>query len=70
MLSRMMMMRANVLMLDEPTNHLIGIDNAFNNSLKTLKDQYYYHDHEFAQTVANRVLEITPNGVIDRYMTF
>ncbi|MDI9256938.1 ABC-F family ATP-binding cassette domain-containing protein [Flavobacterium sedimenticola] len=73
MLSRMMMIRANVLMLDEPTNHLdLESITAFNNSLKNFKGSALFttHDHEFAQTVANRVLEITPNGVIDRYMTF
>ncbi|RZJ57505.1 MAG: ATP-binding cassette domain-containing protein, partial [Flavobacterium sp.] len=73
MLSRMMMMRANVLMLDEPTNHLdLESITAFNNSLKNFKGSVLFttHDHEFAQTVANRVVEITPNGVIDRHMTF
>ena len=73
MLSRMMMIRANVLMLDEPTNHLdLESITAFNNSLKNFKGSVLFttHDHEFAQTVSNRVLEITPNGVIDRYMTF
>ena len=73
MLSRMMLMRANVLMLDEPTNHLdLESITAFNNSLKNFKGSVLFttHDHEFAQTVGNRVLEITPNGVIDRYMTF
>lgn len=73
MLSRMMMMRANVLMLDEPTNHLdLESITAFNNSLKNFKGTVLFttHDHEFAQTVANRVLELTPNGVIDRYLTF
>ncbi len=73
MLSRMMMIRANVLMLDEPTNHLdLESITAFNNSLKNFKGSVLFttHDHEFAQTVANRVVEITPNGVIDRYMTF
>jgi len=73
MLSRMMMIRANVLMLDEPTNHLdLESITAFNNSLKNFKGSVLFttHDHEFAQTVANRVLEITPNGVIDRYMSF
>jgi ATPase subunit of ABC transporter with duplicated ATPase domains len=73
MLSRMMMMRANVLMLDEPTNHLdLESITAFNNSLKNFKGSVLFttHDHEFAQTVGNRVLELTPNGVIDRYMTF
>jgi ATPase subunit of ABC transporter with duplicated ATPase domains len=73
MISRMMMMRANVLMIDEPTNHLdLESIQAFNNSLKNFKGSVLLttHDHEFAQTVANRVVEITPNGVIDRYMTF
>ncbi|WP_395053545.1 ABC-F family ATP-binding cassette domain-containing protein [Flavobacterium sp.] len=73
MLSRMMMIRANVLMLDEPTNHLdLESITAFNNSLKNFKGSVLIttHDHEFAQTVGNRVLEITPKGVIDRYMTF
>jgi len=73
MLSRMMMMRANVLMLDEPTNHLdLESITAFNNSLKNFKGTVLFttHDHEFAQTVGNRVIELTPNGAIDRYMTF
>lgn len=73
MISRMMMLRANVLMLDEPTNHLdLESITAFNNSLNNFKGSVLFttHDHEFAQTVANRVLEITPKGIIDRYMTF
>ncbi|RRA96248.1 ABC-F family ATP-binding cassette domain-containing protein [Paenimyroides viscosum] len=73
MLSRMMMIKANVLMLDEPTNHLdLESITAFNNSLKNFKGSVLFttHDHEFAQTVGNRILELTPNGVIDRYMTF
>ncbi|WP_458626760.1 ABC-F family ATP-binding cassette domain-containing protein [Winogradskyella sp. PC D3.3] len=73
MLSRMMMMRANVLMLDEPTNHLdLESITAFNNSLKNFKGTILLttHDHEFAQTVGNRIIELTPSGVIDRYMTF
>ncbi|MEO5788793.1 MAG: ABC-F family ATP-binding cassette domain-containing protein [Gelidibacter sp.] len=73
MLSRMMMMRANVLMLDEPTNHLdLESITAFNNSLSNFKGTVLFttHDHEFAQTVGNRIIELTPNGVIDRYMTF
>jgi len=73
MLSKMMMTRANVLMLDEPTNHLdLESITAFNNSLKNFKGTVLFttHDHEFAQTVANRVIELTPNGVIDRYTTF
>lgn len=73
MISRMMMLRANVLMLDEPTNHLdLESITAFNNSLKNFKGSVLFttHDYEFAQTVGNRILELTPNGVIDRYMTF
>ena len=73
MLSRMMMIRANVLMLDEPTNHLdLESITAFNNSLKKFKGTILFttHDHEFAQTLANRVVELTPNGIIDRYTTF
>ncbi len=73
MMSRMMMIRANVLMLDEPTNHLdLESIQAFNNSLKNFKGTVLFttHDHEFAQTVANRIIEITPNGVIDKYATF
>lgn len=73
MLSRMMMMRANVLMLDEPTNHLdLESITAFNNSLTNFKGTVLFstHDHEFARTVANRVIELTPSGIIDRYMTF
>ena len=73
MLSRMMMKRANVLLIDEPTNHLdLESIQAFNNALKNFKGTVIFstHDHEFAQTVANRIVEITPKGVIDRYMTF
>ena len=73
MLSRMMMIRANVLLLDEPTNHLdLESIQAFNNSLKNFKGTVLFttHDHEFAHTVANRIIEITPKGVIDRYSTF
>ena len=73
MLSRMMLLRANVLMLDEPTNHLdLESITSFNNSLKQFKGNLLVttHDHEFANTVANRIIEITPKGVIDRYMTF
>lgn len=73
MLSRMMMLRANVLMLDEPTNHLdLESITAFNNSLKKFKGTVLLttHDHEFVQTVANRIIELTPKGAIDRYLTF
>lgn len=73
MLSRMMMERANVVMLDEPTNHLdLESITAFNNSLIKFKGTVLLttHDHAFAQSVGNRVVELTPKGVIDRYMTF
>ncbi|QSS96770.1 ABC-F family ATP-binding cassette domain-containing protein [Psychroflexus sp. ALD_RP9] len=73
MLSRMMMMRANVLILDEPTNHLdLESITAFNNSLVNFKGNILLttHDHQFAQTVGNRIIELTPNGVIDKYSTF
>ena len=73
MLSRMMMFRANVLMLDEPSNHLdLESITAFNNSLSKFKGTVLFttHDHQFAQSIANRVVELTPNGVIDRFMNF
>lgn len=73
MISRMMMLRANVLLLDEPTNHLdLESITAFNNSLKNFKGTVLLttRDHEFAQTVGNRVLELTPTGIIDRHMNF
>ncbi|MCT4698763.1 ABC-F family ATP-binding cassette domain-containing protein [Tenacibaculum haliotis] len=73
MLSRMMMTRANIVLLDEPTNHLdLESIQSLNNSLINFKGTVLFstHDHEFAQTVANRVIEITPKGVIDKYSTF
>ncbi len=73
MLSRMMMTRANILLVDEPTNHLdLESIQSLNNSLINFKGTILFttHDHEFAQTVANRIIEITPNGVIDKYATF
>ncbi|GAB1309422.1 ATP-binding cassette domain-containing protein [Urechidicola sp. KH5] len=73
MLSKMMMTRANVVMLDEPTNHLdLESIQAFNNGLKNFKGTVLFstHDHEFAQTVANRIIELTPNGIIDKLSTF
>ena len=73
MLSRMMMKRANVLLLDEPTNHLdLESIQALNNSLINFPGTVLFstHDHEFAQTVADRIIEITPNGVIDRETSF
>lgn len=73
MISRMMMMNGNVLLLDEPTNHLdLESITAFNNSLKDYKGTCMFssHDHEFIQTVANRIIEITPSGIIDKVMTY
>ena len=73
MLSKMMMSRSNVLLLDEPTNHLdLESITAFNNALKNFKGTVLLttHDHAFAQTVGNRIIELTPKGIIDRYMTF
>lgn len=73
MLSRMMMKRANILLLDEPTNHLdLESIQALNNSLINFKGTVLFttHDHEFAQTVANRIIELTPNGIIDRHTSF
>ncbi|MEI8279561.1 MAG: ATP-binding cassette domain-containing protein [Bacteroidota bacterium] len=73
MLSRMMMLKGNVLLFDEPTNHLdLESITALNNGMKDFKGTILFttRDHELAQTVANRILEITPNGLIDREMSF
>ena len=73
MLSRMMLSRANFLMLDEPTNHLdLESITAFNNSLIEFQGCVLFtsHDHEFAQTIANRIIEIGPKGIIDKLMTY
>jgi ATPase subunit of ABC transporter with duplicated ATPase domains len=73
MMSRMMMLKGNVLMLDEPTNHLdLESITALNNGMKDFKGTILFttRDHELAQTVADRVIEITPNGAIDRDMSF
>ena len=73
MVSKMMMTGANVLMLDEPTNHLdLESITAFNNALVKFKGTVLFttHDHKFAQTIANRIIELTPKGVIDRHTTF
>ena len=73
MLSKMMMSKANVLILDEPTNHLdLESITAVNNSLKNYKGTVLCstHDHAFAQTLGNRVLELTPKGIIDRLSKF
>jgi len=73
MVSRMMLAGANFLILDEPTNHLdLESITAFNNALKDFPGSILFtsHDHEFTQTVANRIIEITPNGFIDKLMTY
>ncbi|MBX2893940.1 MAG: ATP-binding cassette domain-containing protein [Cyclobacteriaceae bacterium] len=73
MISRMMLAGANLLILDEPTNHLdLESITAFNNALKDFPGTVLFtsHDHEFTQTVANRIIEITPNGYLDRLMTY
>ena len=73
MVSRMMLAGANLLILDEPTNHLdLESIQAFNNGLKDFPGTVIFtsHDHEFTQTVANRIIEITPNGFIDKLMTY
>jgi len=73
MLSRMMLLSANCLILDEPTNHLdLESITAFNNSLKDYKGIVLFtsHDHEFMQTVANRIVELTPRGIIDKMCTY
>ena len=73
MISRMMLKNANVLVLDSPTNHLdLESIQAFNNTLKTFKGNVLFtsHDHEFIQTVANRIIELTPGGLIDKIMDY
>jgi ATPase subunit of ABC transporter with duplicated ATPase domains len=73
MVSRMMLTNANCLVLDEPTNHLdLESITAFNNALMDWKHNAIFtsHDHEFVQTIANRIIEITPTGCIDKRMTY
>ncbi len=73
MFSRMMLQRANVLLLDEPTNHLdLESITTLNNSLVSFKGNILLasHDHEMLQTVCNRIIELTPKGIIDREMTY
>ena len=73
MIARMMMTDANTLILDTPTNHLdLESIQAFNNTLKAFKGNILMssHDHEFIQTICNRVIELTPNGIIDKIMDF
>ena len=73
MISRMMLPGANLLILDEPTNHLdLESITAFNNALKDFPGTVLFtsHDHEFTQTVATRIIEISPNGFLDKMMTY
>lgn len=73
MISRMMLQNANFLMLDEPVNHLdLESITAFNNSLKEFEGTLLFttHDHEFMNSVANRIIELTPSGIIDKEMTY
>ncbi|RQO38965.1 ABC-F family ATPase [Chryseobacterium sp. KBW03] len=73
MFSRMMLQKANVLLLDEPTNHLdLESITTLNNSLSNFKGNLLLasHDHEMLSTVCNRIIELTPNGIIDREMTY
>jgi ATPase subunit of ABC transporter with duplicated ATPase domains len=73
MLSRMMLFGSNVLVLDQPTNHLdLESITAVNNGLRDFKGVVVFssHDHEFIQTVANRIIEITDTGIIDRPGTY
>jgi len=73
MLSKMMLSGANVLLLDEPTNHLdLESITSLNNGLTSFNGTMLFvsHDHQFIQTIANRIIEITPNGLVDRTMTY
>ena len=73
MLSRMMLSGANVLLLDEPTNHLdLESITALNNGLIAFPGTALFasHDHQFVQTIANRIIDITPDGVVDRVTTY
>ncbi|MDE6802132.1 MAG: ATP-binding cassette domain-containing protein [Muribaculaceae bacterium] len=73
MIARMMLRNANTMILDSPTNHLdLESIQAFNNTLKAFKGNILLasHDHEFIQTVCNRVIELTPNGIIDKMMDY
>ncbi len=73
MIARMMMKDANTLVLDSPTNHLdLESIQAFNNTLQSFKGNVLLasHDHEFIQTVCNRIIELTPNGIIDKMMDY
>jgi ATPase subunit of ABC transporter with duplicated ATPase domains len=73
MLSKMMLSGANLLLLDEPTNHLdLESIESLNNGLIEFKGPVLFtsHDHQFVETVANRIIEITPTGYLDKMMTY
>ncbi len=73
MIARMMLRDANTMVLDSPTNHLdLESIQAFNNTLQAFKGNLLLasHDHEFIQTVCNRIIELTPNGIIDKMMDY
>ena len=73
MLSRMMLSSANVLILDQPTNHLdLESITALNNGLRDFKSNILFssHDHQFIQTIANRIIAITDDGIVDKRMTY
>ena len=73
MLSKMMLAKGNLLLMDEPTNHLdLESITALNNGMKEYQGSILFtsHDHELVNTVANRIIEITPNGIIDKMMPY
>ncbi|RQP19114.1 MAG: ABC transporter ATP-binding protein, partial [Parapedobacter sp.] len=73
MFSRMMLQGANVLLFDEPTNHLdLESITALNNGMNDFRGSILFtsRDHELTQTVANRIIELTPSGIIDKLMTY
>ncbi len=73
MISKMMLIDANAVILDTPTNHLdLESIQAFNNNLSKYPGNVFMssHDHEFIQSVANRIIELTPNGIIDKHMEY
>ncbi|NUJ33057.1 ABC transporter ATP-binding protein, partial [Pseudoalteromonas sp. 2103] len=73
MLSKMMLSHANVLIMDEPTNHLdLESITSLNNGLMKFKGSILFtsHDHQFVNSIANRLIEITPNGLIDKEMSY
>jgi ATPase subunit of ABC transporter with duplicated ATPase domains len=73
MLSKMMLAKGNLLMMDEPTNHLdLESITALNNAMRDFQGTLLFtsHDHELVNTVANRIIELTPNGIIDKMMSY